>query len=166
MEIEIWKKIEGYRKYEVSSFGRIRSITNTGKIKILRPQANKKGYLRIWLSEKGIKKRFLIHRLIAQAFIPNPHGKKEINHIDFDRSNNHISNLEWITHKENCIHSSNNARKSALKAKHSKTGQHYIYKRNNSFRFSFKEGDKFKTKQFKNIDDAITYRNNYLSYEI
>lgn len=116
---EVWKPIDGYEGiYEVSSFGRIKSleriIKNSGtrsgysklKERILTPRVNKKrhGYYEISLKKNGMEKRYKVHRLVAMAFIPNPEGKPEVNHIDGNKSNNSILNLEWVTSKENKQH--------------------------------------------------------------
>jgi hypothetical protein len=64
----------------------------------------KQGYLRITLNDNKIRKCFKIHRLVSLAFLPNPENKAEVNHIDSRKDNNHISNLEWVTPKENMAH--------------------------------------------------------------
>lgn len=108
---EIWKPILGYELlYEVSTFGNIRSI-NSGlgiankKDKILKCFTDKNGYSHIGLTDEfGNRKNKLIHRLVALTFIENIHNKKYINHIDGVKSNNDISNLEWVTQSENMKH--------------------------------------------------------------
>ncbi len=102
--IEIWKDIKGYEGlYEVSNLGQIKSFNylRTGKEKILKPLKDKGGYLFVSLYKSGKVKLFKIHRLVAQAFIDNPKNKPCINHIDCDRQNNCVNNLEWVTQKEN-----------------------------------------------------------------
>jgi hypothetical protein len=93
---EIWKQIENYENYSVSTFGQAR---NNGKI--LKGSKNTYGRLSIGLCKNGIVKRFLIHRLVALAFIPNPEDKPEVDHIDNDQTNNRIENLRWATRQEN-----------------------------------------------------------------
>lgn len=104
--IEQWKIIEDYPDYMVSNFGRVKSLNyrNTGKEKIMTPNKlnNGKGYLRIELSKNCITKKFLVHRLVATAFIPNPENKPQIDHINTDRTDNRVENLRWVTNKENC----------------------------------------------------------------
>ena len=97
---EVWKGIKGYEEsYLVSNFGNVRSLNyrNTGIAKNLTPKENNSG--RLWVELKG--KPFLIHRLVAIAFIENSDNKPEINHIDGNPKNNNIRNLEWCTGKEN-----------------------------------------------------------------
>lgn len=118
---EEWKDIEGYEcVYQVSNFGRVRSLDHyvegrhprnpnfpfinfiPGKIKKLRP--HKAGY---WLVDlwKGKKQQTCtVHRLVAKAFIPNPHNLPEVNHIDEDKSNSIVTNLEWVTRTGNMRH--------------------------------------------------------------
>lgn len=103
---EIWRKIEGFEKYEVSNLGRVRSLDykHTGEIKVLRPILNRYGYLRINLYKNSKLCSRSIHRLVAQAFILNPENKQQVNHIDANKQNNIVSNLEWCTNLENMQH--------------------------------------------------------------
>lgn len=100
--MEIWKDIPGYEGvYLVSNKGNIKRISTN---KILKPYENKRnGYLTINLSNKG-RKNLRIHRIVAKAFLPNPNNKPYINHIDGNKKNNNITNLEWCTQKENVDH--------------------------------------------------------------
>ncbi len=75
------------------------------KIKLIKPTLTKKGYLRVALNKNGKQKRLYVHRLVAEAFIPKTENKPYINHIDGNKQNNHYSNLEWCTNRENIIHS-------------------------------------------------------------
>ena len=100
--MEIWKNIDGFNgKFQVSSWGRIRNA-ETGNI--LKPYKNKKGYLKasLFYNGKCIKKR--INRLVAIAFIENPCNLPQVNHIDGNKENNSISNLEWVTDETNRKH--------------------------------------------------------------
>lgn len=108
-EKEIWKEIDGFPDYEISNLGRVCSFK--GKYpRILKPRKNSCGYLQVTLciSGKMIEKK--IHRLVAEAFIPNPKNKPEVNHIDEDKSNNIADNLEWVTCRENNNHGTRNKR--------------------------------------------------------
>jgi len=100
-DIEVWKQIEGYDNYEVSSLGQVRN-TNTGRIL---KKANHGGYYSVGLS-KIKTKTISVHILVAKAFIPNPENKQQVNHKDKNSLNNSLSNLEWSTSKENNIHRS------------------------------------------------------------
>ena len=101
-EKEIWKDIEGYEgKYMVSSFGRVKSFY-LGKEKLLKPKTDKDGYKQINLYKNKKPHTLKIHRLVAQAFIPNPDNKPQIDHINTNRADNRVDNLRWCTQKENC----------------------------------------------------------------
>lgn len=95
--MEEWKDIEGYEGlYQVSSQGRIKSLDrNTTNGKIRKFQTSKSGYLSVTLSKNGVVKRQSVHRLVAEAFIPNPNNLPQINHKNEDKTNNSIENLEW-----------------------------------------------------------------------
>lgn len=97
---EVWKDIKGYEGlYQVSNFGKIKS-----KRKILKQFINHKGYFIIQLSKRNISKTYIVHRLIAEAFIPNTENKPQVNHKDGNKQNNCIDNLEWCTNNENKAH--------------------------------------------------------------
>lgn len=87
--------------YLVSTYGRVKSLK--GKVKILKPVLGR-GYLRVDLSKDGKPKHFNVHQLVALAFIPNPNCKREVNHIDGNKLNNYVDNLEWCTQSENIQH--------------------------------------------------------------
>lgn len=107
---EIWKDIKGYEElYQVSNLGRVKSLSRFAynhftKERIMTPIITKKGYLQIRIRANCKAKGFKIHRLVAEAFIPNPNGLPQVNHIDGNKQNNCVDNLEWCTCKENMQH--------------------------------------------------------------
>lgn len=115
---EIWKDIEGYEGlYQVSNLGRVRSVDRIGgrgrrfNGRILKPKVKTGGYLLVNFSKEGKRKMFSVHRLVAQAFIPNPEGLPQINHKDENPSNNRVENLEWCDGKYNCNYGIRNERR-------------------------------------------------------
>ena len=100
---ERWLPIPNWEDYHGSNFGRVKSCKR-GKVKIMKPSLIRHGYLRVDLYKDGRQKCFLVHRLVAELFIANPEGKPEVNHLDGDKLNNHVSNLEWTTSRENTQH--------------------------------------------------------------
>lgn len=109
---EEWKPIVGYEGYAVSNLGNVKSVERTCKRrndgsmrrvkeKIKKPTKLKNGYYSVQLYNDGARKIQYIHRLVAEAFIPNPDNLPWINHKDEDKTNNNVSNLEWCTQKYN-----------------------------------------------------------------
>lgn len=92
--IEIFKDIEGYEDYQISNLGNVKSL-RFGKEKILKPVKDGKKYLQVVLYKQGKNKVCKVHRLVAQAFIPNSQNLPQINHKDEDKTNNQVNNLEW-----------------------------------------------------------------------
>ena len=114
---EVWRKILGYEdSYEVSNYGRVKSLSREIEVhrdgethvryfrEKLMSLSTRTRYPNVNLSRDGRPENFLIHRLVAQAFIPNPENKPYVNHIDGNTHNNHVSNLEWVTQSENINH--------------------------------------------------------------
>lgn len=100
--MEKWLSVKGYEGlYEVSNQGNIRRVGG----KVLSPKPGKLGYKVVSLTMNGYFKKYLIHRLVADAFIPNPQDKPYVNHKDGNKSNNCVENLEWVTPSENIKHS-------------------------------------------------------------
>lgn len=100
-QIEIWKEIPGYPKYEVSNLGSIRRKVSEKNIK---PYPGLRGYLTVLLYNSKKKKRFYSHRLVAIAFLENPLNLPQVNHKDGNKHNNKVSNLEWVTPGGNNLH--------------------------------------------------------------
>jgi hypothetical protein len=94
--MELWKDIEGFENYQVSSWGRVRGANG-----ILKPYKNKKGYLKVGLMNGGKSHKKRVNRLVAMAFIDNPNGCPFVDHIDGNKENNSITNLRWVTDREN-----------------------------------------------------------------
>ena len=103
LNVEVWRSIENYDNYVVSSFGRVKN-TKTGKV--LKASDNGHGYLKCKLYDDVIKKSHQVHRLVACAFIDNPDDKLCVDHKDNNKANNHVSNLRFATSKENNQNSS------------------------------------------------------------
>lgn len=114
--MEIYKVISDYPNYEISNLGNVRNI-KTGRV--LRSCMGKGGYSMVWLWNGNGKEMFYVHRLVANAFILNPEIKPCVNHIDGCKSNNYVSNLEWVTSSENMKH----ARRTGLQTKSGYTKQ-------------------------------------------
>lgn len=151
-----WKLIEGFDGiYSVSNYGEVRN-NKTGKLMKLRK--NEKRYLRTNLTKNGNQKSVRVHRLVAQAFIPNPENKPQVNHIDFNKENNCVNNLEWVTNKENTQYSvCNRIFSGQQKKRNNKTGERNI-SHYNGFYVVRIYGKKYVSKSFKNIDDAKQWR--------
>lgn len=98
---EIWKTIKGFENYKVSNTGKVYSLE---KNKVMKPWVINSGYQVIALVDREISKRMLVHRLVALNFIDNPLNKPQVNHIDGDKLNNNVDNLEWTTASENINH--------------------------------------------------------------
>ncbi len=114
--IEQWRSIDGYDgNYLVSSMGRVISLPNNHHRapKIMKLRLGRGGYLRVGLVRNGKQSMFFVHRLVAGAFIPNVRGCPQVNHIDENKKNNCVENLEWVTAKENTNYGTARARTSA-----------------------------------------------------
>ena len=109
---ENWKDTIG--TYQVSNYGEVRN-KKTGNV--LRQSKSRKGYKRITLLVNGMHKSYLVHRLIAEAFIPNTNNLPQINHIDGNKENNCASNLEWVNNSQNQKHAYKNGLRSKKKGK-------------------------------------------------
>jgi hypothetical protein len=148
---EQWKAIEGYEGlYEVSNLGNVRSLDRTirhsdGKVtnfkgQVLKYGVHYKGYLVVYLTKNSKKKSVKIHRLVATAFIPNPDNLPHVNHKDENKTNNHVSNLEWCSNKYNVLYGTGiqrgletasknktKTRRKAVEGIHMETGEKLFY---------------------------------------
>lgn len=122
MAAEIWKAVKGFEGlYEVSNLGRVKSLeritqssSKNGNVyerkthgRTLKQYVDRYGYMKVILTKEGKPYYFTVHRLVAIAFVENPHSKKCVDHIDCNRTNNHSDNLRWVTVDENLQHSHN-----------------------------------------------------------
>ena len=152
-----YKAIEGYEGlYEVSSCGDIKSLI---KNKVMHPTDNGNGYLIVSLHKDGRRKNHYVHRLVAQAFIPNPEGYKVINHKDYDTKNNTASNLEWCTQAYNIEHSAPHRKR--FKRSTTNTGEQYITYRSSKERYRVIIGQK-EYGALKTLEEAVQIRDRVL----
>lgn len=146
--MEIWKEIEGYNGfYSVSNYGRVKSNGgNCGscirKEKILSQSKTRDGYMKVRLMHKNKDKTMRVHRLVANAFIENPYNKETVNHIDGNKENNNVNNLEWSNRSEQLIHAYKNKLKESQKGctnKNSKLTEYQIKEIRNTYIRNSKE---------------------------
>lgn len=117
---EEWKPISGYEgRYEVSNYGRVKSVAKNGLI--MAQVKDTYGYVVVSLGYPKVMKK--VHRLVALAFIENPLCKPQVNHLDNKRDNNVLTNLEWVTHKENTEYMDYQGRRKTNPYKCPKTGR-------------------------------------------
>lgn len=111
--LEKFRDIQGYEGlYQVSTWGRVYNILAN---KMVHTEVTKKGYLRVDLFKNGARKHHKVHRLVAEAFIPNPAKKPQVNHINGVKTDNFVENLEWCTNRENVVHAYKNGLNKAAK---------------------------------------------------
>lgn len=136
--VEVWAPVTDYiGLYEVSNLGRVRSVdkvrqyvNKAGKAvnysvkgRVLINQTDFAGYSTVMLYSSQGRKTFKVHRLVAQAFISNLSGRDVVNHKDGNKSNNSVTNLEWVTQQENCSHACETGLRSAIKVRCVQTGK-------------------------------------------
>lgn len=154
---EIWKSVEGYSYgYEVSNTGKIRRIYKNGKVKELK-QSICDGYKILRLGRKNVR----VHRIVAQAFIPNPNNYPCVNHKDFNRQNNNVENLEWCTWQYNAEYSSD--RFSHIKnTRTGASGEKHIIPCNGKVRLQIRLKRLYFNKVFESKAEAIRVRDELL----
>ena len=170
---EEWKDIPGYEGiYQVSNMGNVRSLdrkkiqmsrygTPMEKLyrgELMTPTGNGTGYLIIGLAKDGKRKNYYVHRLVADAFIPNPELYEQVNHKDFDKQNNAAVNLEWISQVENIRYSRANMEKPKASAKQTSTGERYITKKGDRWRLNIQRKSLKVDRRFRTIEEAIAAR--------
>lgn len=181
MDREIWKDVLGYEgQYQVSNYGRVKSLSRVTELnggrqrkepELIMKYTIRAGYPTLILRRSGKRKSAQIHRLVAQAFIPNPDNLQVVNHLDYDRTNNHADNLEWCSQQENVQYSSERMRKPRDKSKATNTGEKYIRKiqlKNGDYRYRLTVRGKDRgiiTKQFGSLEEAIRYRDGVLIWD-
>ena len=175
MSEEVWKEVPGYDgKYFVSNHGRIKSMwrlknlysdghvrknVRVYKERLMTPTDNGNGYLIVSLKSDGKRLNRYIHRLVAELFVENPYNMPVVNHIDFNKKNNNVDNLEWCTQQQNIIHSIPNMRRQHAIPSRDLPPYVYIDKKGR-YRVCIKRKP---DRRFRNIEDAITYRNEVLN---
>lgn len=176
--IKEWKTLPYALNYDVSNYGEIRQ---NKKSKILKPYINKKnGYAYVFIRDnngKYINKR--IHRLVAETFIPNPNNLPMVNHKDFNRSNNHLDNLEWVNGTQNNLWSRENISKSHKGKKASNQMRYkcsqreiaksknpyptYVYKTKTGYIFRvIRYGKSIVSKQYPTLEQVIDFKEKWI----
>ena len=106
---EIWKDIKDFEgRYMISNFGNVKSLTRNGTLGGAIKIIEKHNYLRVRLWKNKVVRTLFVHRLVAQAFVPNPLNKPQVNHKDGNKKNNYFENLEWCSASENMVHAYKN----------------------------------------------------------
>lgn len=185
-ESEVWKDVAGYEGfYKVSNRGNIYSVERKDSRgqrcggRMLKPKYGGKGYHQVNLHKNGVSKTKYVHRLVAEAFIPNPKGFLEVNHKDENKSNNESSNLEWCTRNYNMNYGTLKERTAQalskkVKAINIKTGEVLTF---NSAKEAERKGygsgavymacrGVYKTSTGKMVGDGCTYKGFRWSYEV
>ena len=148
-------EINGYPDYLVYEDGRVFSKRRR---KMLKPHPNPKGYHHIRLCKDGNIKNFSVHRLVALHYIPNPENKPQVDHIDRNKLNNHVSNLRWATqsdNQQNTIVRKTNKTTGIKNISYHKIYGHYHYQK--------KIRGEYHSKYFKTLEEAIAYKEEFES---
>ena len=151
--MEEWKQIDGYDRYEISSFGNVR---RNGKVlNFQRCGGANRDYLAAGLYKDGVKKTITIHRLVALAFIPNPDNKRTVDHINRNKLDNTVANLRWATDSEQGVN-----RHKELGV----LGQKYIVSYKDGFRISFvRDHLTLRSNKINTLEEAIEFRDKFIS---
>jgi hypothetical protein len=160
---EIWLPIEGYEGYyEVSNLGRVKSLSRSveNSNRIIKEKFNsfhlkRDGYHSVLLSKNKVKKTISLHRIVANTFLKNPESKKIVNHIDGNKLNNCVNNLEWVSSRENSCHYYMNNNNGTL------IGVHYRKDRNKYCAHIHVNKRKVWIGQYDTKEDAYIARLNY-----
>ena len=162
---EEWKQKEGFSKYLISNYGRVLSLDykHKGIAEELKQNygysSSGKRYCRVALyNDNGKKQYLLVHRLVAELFIPNPNNLPQVNHIGEDKTNNRVDNLEWISQKDNVLYSVDRMKHRKSKSK-TNTGERYITKRYKKYRVQIDYKD---LGLFETLEEAKAKRDQYL----
>lgn len=125
---EVWKDVPGYEgAYQVSNTGKVRSLNwrNTGGVRNLYLKPHNRGYLQVELAKKGVRRGYVVHRLVAAAFIENPLNLPNVNHKDENKKNNSAENLEWCSQSYNTKYSADKHPERKLNGMAKNTGCRY-----------------------------------------
>lgn len=163
---EKWKKIDGYDGgYEISNLGRVKSmwrfrslhgkIVKVSKEHMMTLSDNGNGYLIVSLKNNNARKNYYVHRLVATYFLKEIDGKNVVNHIDYNKKNNNVLNLEWCTQLENTRHSIKNMKKKGTRTENIP----YIRDRGSRFEICIKQ--KYYGR-FKTLEEAIVEKRKIL----
>lgn len=176
--MEEWRDIKGFEgRYQVSNLGRVKSLRRVtqlnGRVRtepeLIMAVTYRAGYPTLILRKDGKRYSRQVHRLVAEAFLPNPKGLPIINHKDETRTNNCVENLEWCTQQHNIRWSAHKKRHPMDNPRPSSSGEKYIRKRKykNGYSFSVEAANKnmyyFPCKSFKTMEEAMRYRDENLS---
>lgn len=150
-DLSEFRSIKGYEGlYSVNRKGLIYSYRSD---KFLKPIYNEKGYLKVGLNKNGKYRNFFVHRIVAEAFIPNPKNFSQVNHINYKRDDNRVENLEWCDNRYNSIYSLKNRKY----VKNPKSGERYITKQGNYYLVRLFAGG-YESKAFRSMEEAVKYR--------
>ncbi len=149
------KDIKGFEDYTIDTNG---NVFSKRKHKYLKQTINRNGYCKVTLQKNKYKKMFSVHRLVAETFIPNPNNLPQVNHIDYDRTNNKINNLEWCTPKENTSWSIKNGRFENMKKINSDR-----MKKNKVYLLGYKKANEATKKKIQQFDKNNNFIKEYES---